>query len=106
MSRSSGSAPAPPCSPPPSRPAPIRRSPRSHSPASGLLFARALIAASPQVSASPHRLHPMVIAELGPQPLAVHGHRRQIAEIPAPHLFQQFFPGEDGVGMGEKEHQQ
>ena len=29
----------------------------------------------PQVSAAPHRVHLMVFAELGPQPLDVHGHR-------------------------------
>src|ERR1700682_2136132 len=31
-------------------------------------------AAAPQVAAAPHRLHPMLVAELGPQPLDVHGH--------------------------------
>src|SRR6266576_5060839 len=61
---------------------------------------------APQVAAAPHRLHAAMVAELGPQPLDVHGDRRQIAEVPAPHLFQQFLAGEHGVGVGEEEHQQ
>src|SRR3954453_13768780 len=62
--------------------------------------------ATPQVPAAPNRLHPMVVAELGSQPLDMHRDRRQIPEVPAPHLLQQFLAGEDGVGVGEEEHQQ
>ena len=61
---------------------------------------------APQVAAAPHRLHPVLVAELGPQPLDVHGHRGQIAEVPAPHLLQQFLAGEHGVGVGQEEQQQ
>src|SRR5689334_18309270 len=48
---------------------------------------RSVGTATPQIPAAPHRLHPMVISELGPQPLDVHGDCRQVAEVPAPHLF-------------------
>src|ERR1700687_6013809 len=45
-------------------------------------FAGMISAPAPQVAATPHRLHAMGVAELGPQPLDVHGHRRQVAEVP------------------------
>src|SRR5215207_734231 len=61
---------------------------------------------APEVPAAPHRLYAVMIAELGPQPLDVHGDRRQIAKVPAPHLFQQFLAGKHRVGVGEEEHQQ
>src|SRR5690242_9289712 len=52
--------------------------------------------AAPQISAPPHRLHPMVLAELGPQSFDMHGDSRQIAKVPAPHLLQQLLAGEHG----------
>ena len=48
----------------------------------------------------------MPVAELGAQPLDVHGDRGQVAEIPVPHLLEQVFAGEDGAGVGQEEQQQ
>src|SRR6478752_5296054 len=61
---------------------------------------------APQVAATPDRLHPMLIAELGPQPLDMHSHGGQIPEVPAPHQLQQLLAGEHGVGVGQEEQQQ
>src|SRR3954453_11496315 len=47
---------------------------------------RSVGTATPQIPPAPHRLHPMVIAELGPQPFDVHRDGRQIAKVPVPHL--------------------
>src|SRR5882757_3132100 len=61
---------------------------------------------APHVTAAPHRLHPMLVAELGAQSFHVHGHGRQIAEVPLPHLFQKFLSAEHDAAMGEEEQQQ
>src|SRR3954465_665764 len=61
---------------------------------------------APHVTAAPHRLHPVVIAELRPQPLDVHGDGGEVAEVPLPHPFQQFLSAVDDAGVGEEEQQQ
>ncbi len=62
--------------------------------------------AAPQVAAAPDGLDAVVLAEFGPQPLDVHGDGGQVAEVPVPHPLEQFLAGEDGVGVGQEEHQQ
>src|SRR6476659_7974977 len=60
----------------------------------------------PHIAAPPHRLHPMPLAQLGAQPFDVNSHRRQVSEIPVPHLPEEILPGEDGISVGEEEQQQ
>src|SRR3954471_10288516 len=61
---------------------------------------------APQVAAAPHRLHAVLVAELRAQPLDVHGHRGQIAEVPPPHLLEELLAREHGVDVGHEEQQQ
>src|SRR3954464_844932 len=61
---------------------------------------------APQVAAAPHRLHAVLVAELRPQPLDVHGHRGQVAEVPPPHLLEELLAGEHRVDVGHEEQQQ
>src|SRR6476620_2545771 len=61
---------------------------------------------APQVAATPHRLHAVLVAELGPQPLDVHGHRGEVAEVPSPHLLEELLAREHRVDVGHAEQQQ
>src|SRR4029078_426620 len=58
---------------------------------------------APQVAAAPHRLHAVLVAEVGSPSLDVHGHRGQVAEVPPPHLLEELLAGEHRVGMGHEE---
>jgi hypothetical protein len=43
---------------------------------------------APHVATAPDGLDPMLVAELRPQPLDVHGDGGEVAEVPLPHQFQ------------------